>query len=423
VTQPTFRHLSTDSVWRLVFVAVLLVASWAYGAVRRSSLNGLQVVTLVATSAVIVSRVADESPRIQTGAWVAIGCLSTLAFVLLASFKKLDEFRYAAAVTATFAVAVLLYGELITVSWWFRPDIVGAVAAVCLFAANRTQLKPRSVNIGGWTVPRYWEGVAALLAVPAVNVASRPAFADLTSSSVWRIGFLGVLLIASWTYGVVRRTSPNAVQFVTLVATAVVIVSRTGDDSLAIRAGAWVMIGCAFIVASLRFRRVELLVPAALSWMLVVFMYSPPGPLEVLTCSLAAIAGVVALIARRFGRRGTIDFIPAAALALVPSAFAAARAALDASVNSEQVTRIAVVLVVGAVALAVGTYKRLAALVGPAAMALVVLAVAQLIVVQRRTSGWVSALIAGALLLLVGTRLEYLRSVSRRAGDLVKSLR
>jgi len=110
-------------------------------------------------------------------------------------------------------------------------------------------------------------------------------------------------------------------------------------------------------------------------------------------------------------------------LAIVPSAFAAARAVLDGTVDSEQVTRIAVVLVVGAIALAVGTYKRLAALVGPAVIALVVLAVAQLIVVQRNTSGWVSALIAGVVLLVVGTRLEYLRTVSRRASDLVKSLR
>ncbi len=423
VTRPTFNDLPNESKWRLGFIAGLSVGSWAYGAVRRARPNALQLTTLVAVAAVIVSRVADESTRIQTGAWTIIGILATIALTLFASIKKIDELRYAAAATATATVAVVLYGELFELSWWFRPDLVGVAAAVSLVVANHAQATPWSVNIGTWTVPRYWESVAALVLVPVAGVATRPAFADLSSDSQWRLGFVATLLVASWAYGAVQGTRPNAAQVVTLVAATVVIVSRVGDESFATRTAAWIFIGFAFIVAALRFRRVELLVPAAASWMLVVFMYSPPGPLEVLTCSLAAIAAVVAVIARRFGRKGTIDFIPATALAIVPSAFAAARAVLDGTVDSEQVARIAVVLVVGAIALAVGTYKRLAALVGPAVIALVVLAVAQLIVVQRNTSGWVSALIAGVVLLVVGTRLEYLRTVSRRASDLVKSLK
>ena len=423
VSRPAFGDLSSESVWRLGFVGAVLVGSWAYGAVRRARPNAVQVVSLLATVVVIVSRVGDESAAVRTGAWAIIGCVVTILLSWTAVTKKLDDLRYVAAGTATGTVAALLYGELFEVSWWFRPDVVGVAAAVFLYAAVRTRVTPRVVRVGGQDVPRYWESAVALLVVPVAKVVSLPAFGDLTSESVWRLGFVGAVLVGSWAYGAVRRTRPNALQVVSLLAATVVMVSRVADESDAMRAAGWVVIGGLFVGAALVFRRVELLVPAAGSWMLVVYLYSPPGPLEVLTCSLAAVAGVIAWLARRFGRTGTLDFIPATALAIIPSAFAAAGAVLDGTVDSEQVTRIVLVLVVGAAALAIGTYRRFAALVGPSAVALVALAVAQLIVVQRSTSGWVSALVAGVVLLIVGTRLEYLRSMSRRAGDLVRSLR
>lgn len=422
-SRPTFSYLSTESKWRLVFIGLPAVAAWAVGALRRTRPNAAQVATLVAVAVVVVSRVGDESTTIQTGAWVTIGGLATIALMSLASIMKRDDLRFIASATATATVAVLLYGDLISVTWWFRPDLVGVAAASFLLVANRMQARPWSVSIGKWVVPRYWESVASLLLVPMAALASRPAFAELSTESKWRLGFATLVLVSAWVYGAVRRARPGAAQFVSLVAASVVVVSRVADDSLVVRTGAWVAIGGAFIFAALRIRRAELLVPGAVCWMAAVIGYSPPGPLEVLTGSLAAIAGLVALVARRFGRKGSIDFIPAAALALVPSALAAARAVLDATVDREQTVRIAVVLAVGAVALSVGTYKRLAALAGPAAVALVALAVSQLVVVQRHTSGWVTALIAGVILLVVGTRLEYLRSVSRRTGDFVKSLR
>lgn len=422
-SRPTFSHLSMESKWRLGFVALPSVVAWTHCAVRRTRLNAVHLTTLVAVGVVIVSRVGDTSPTIQTGAWVTIGCLATIALMLFAAFMKRDDLRFVAAATATATVAVFLYGQLIVVTWWFRPDLIGAAAAIFVFVANRMQSKPWSVNIGSWTVPRYWESMVALLLVPVVDVVSQPAFSHLSIESKWRLGFVVGLSVVAWAYGGARRIRPSVVQLTSLAAVMAVVVSRVADDSLAMRAGSWVVIGGVFVVAALRFRRVELLVPGAVAWMAAVVAYSPPGPLEVLTGSLAAIAAVVALVARRFGRKGSIDFIPAAAIALVPSAWAAAKALLDATVDRTQTARIAVVLSVGAIALAIGVWKRLAALVGPATVALVVLAVAQLIVVQRNTSGWVSALIAGIILLVVGTRLEYLRSVSRRTSDLVKSLR
>lgn len=204
---------------------------------------------------------------------------------------------------------------------------------------------------------------------------------------------------------------------------AAVVVSRVADESPALRMTGWIGLGLAFVAGALASRRAELLVPGVASWMAAIVMYSPPGPLETTTLSFAGVAVIGAVLARRFGRRGSFDFIPATALTLLPSAFAAAGAVLNSTLDSGQVTRIAAVLVVGAVWLAYGTVKRLAALVGPSVVALGVLAVAQLIVVQRQASGWVSALLAGVVLLAVGTRLEYMRSVSRRAADLVKSLR
>lgn len=127
-------------------------------------------------------------------------------------------------------------------------------------------------------------------------------------------------------------------------------------------------------------------------------------------------------MARRFGHKGSLDFIPAVAPALVPSALLSFEAVVEGSLDGTAAVRLILVLSGSTAALAAGAYRRVAALVYPSLVSLGLLGSAQLLSIQEYLTNWVSALAAGAVLLVVGARLEYLRAVSRRTTQFFRSL-
>ena len=84
--------------------------------------------------------------------------------------------------------------------------------------------------------------------------------------------------------------------------------------------------------------------------------------------------------------------------------------------------RVVALFVVGAALVAVGAWRRLAGLVVPAAMALLVVTGVQLVDLGRFLPQWVSFAVAGGLLVLAGARWEKVRTLGQESSDWVRQL-
>ena len=140
-----------------------------------------------------------------------------------------------------------------------------------------------------------------------------------------------------------------------------------------------------------------------------------------MTLPFAGLLLAAGLLWRRHRPTPSLQWLgPAVAMALIPSAFAAWTApwALDIThlTTGAHLVRAALVLSAGVLAAAIGARLRLAGLLMPAAVALVVLASAQVWGGLANLPRWVALAIAGTLLVVAGARIEQLRGQGRRAA-------
>jgi hypothetical protein len=118
---------------------------------------------------------------------------------------------------------------------------------------------------------------------------------------------------------------------------------------------------------------------------------------------------------------------PALALALAPTTIAIVQDAANRWGYGDPVTttyqvRVVALFVVAAGLVAVGAWRRLAGLVAPAALALLVVTGVQLVDLGRFLPQWISFAIAGGLLVLTGARWEKVRTLGHESSDWVRHL-
>ena len=154
-----------------------------------------------------------------------------------------------------------------------------------------------------------------------------------------------------------------------------------------------------------------------------------PDEVESYSLPLAGLLLVAGLLWRRSGPQcPSLQWLgPAVAVALIPSAVAtwAAPWALGSSFEATgpHLLRLALVLAASVVAVVVGARMNLAGLLVPAAAALLIAAFAQVWSGLATLARWQALGIAGALLIVAGARIEWLRSEGRRAVGWVEALR
>jgi hypothetical protein len=118
---------------------------------------------------------------------------------------------------------------------------------------------------------------------------------------------------------------------------------------------------------------------------------------------------------------------PALALALAPTTIAIVQDATNRWGYGDPVTtayqvRVVALFVVAAGLVAVGAWRRLAGLVVPAALALLVVTGVQLVDLGRFLPQWISFAVAGGLLVLAGARWEKVRTLGHESSDWVRHL-
>jgi hypothetical protein len=144
--------------------------------------------------------------------------------------------------------------------------------------------------------------------------------------------------------------------------------------------------------------------------------------------TVAAAAGVLFWWLRRpAGTPSLVVLGPALALALAPTTIAIVQDATNRwgygdPVGTAYQVRVVVLFVVGAGLVAVGVWRRLAGLVVPATMALLVVTGVQLVDLGRFLPQWVSFAVAGGLLVLAGARWEKVRTLGQESSDWVRQL-
>lgn len=152
---------------------------------------------------------------------------------------------------------------------------------------------------------------------------------------------------------------------------------------------------------------------------------------EVYGLALGVLAGAAGLLfwwLRRPADTPSLVVIgPALALALAPTTIAIVQDAANRWGYGDPVTtayqvRVVALFVVAAGLVAVGAWRRLAGLVVPAALALLVVTGVQLVDLGRFLPQWISFAVAGGLLVLAGARWEKVRTLSHESSDWVRHL-
>lgn len=140
---------------------------------------------------------------------------------------------------------------------------------------------------------------------------------------------------------------------------------------------------------------------------------------EVVTLPFAALLLAAGLIGRRAGTTTSlITFGPGLAMALVPSALMV----WDDIWSSPALLRFLVVMALSVAVLLLGVRRRLLGLVAPATAAIAIAASAQIFASLDALPRWLALGIAGAVLLVVGARIEWVRSKGEQADEWLHSL-
>lgn len=135
---------------------------------------------------------------------------------------------------------------------------------------------------------------------------------------------------------------------------------------------------------------------------------------------LAALLLVAGLIARRDGsRHSAIVYGPAVSVALIPPALLSWFEAWE----SEALIRFSIVMVAGTALLILGARRHMLGLVVPATTAIVITATAQIYATLSLFPRWLALAFAGALLIAIGARLEWVRERGRDTEEWFQTLR
>ena len=139
----------------------------------------------------------------------------------------------------------------------------------------------------------------------------------------------------------------------------------------------------------------------------------------VMALALALLLLAAGVLQWRAGeRRSSIVFGPAVTMALLPSAIL-----VWVDVWSQpSLIRFGIVMVAGIALLLVGVKRRMLGLVVPATVAVSIAATAQIFATLDLLPRWLALGIAGAILLLVGARIEWVRSKREETSAWLQSL-
>ena len=145
------------------------------------------------------------------------------------------------------------------------------------------------------------------------------------------------------------------------------------------------------------------------------------------TLPFAALLLSAGYLWQRSASDGSLTWLgPGATMALLPSAFACWAApwvvGSAGQTSNEALTRLVTVLVVGVTVVTVGAHLRLSGLLLPSAVALGVAGAAQLYGTLAAMPRWLALGLAGAALVIVGARLEWLRGRGLQVRTFVGSL-
>jgi hypothetical protein len=140
---------------------------------------------------------------------------------------------------------------------------------------------------------------------------------------------------------------------------------------------------------------------------------------EVPTLILAAMLLFAGLIQKRAGeQRSLVVFGPALTAALLPTSMLA----WDDVWSRTALIRFAVIMLVGVVCLLLGVRLRLLGLVLPSAVAVSIAATAQLWATLDTLPRWLALALAGVALIVMGARIEWVRSQGARTSHWLRSL-
>ena len=313
--------------------------------------------------------------------------------------------------------------------WWARVHLpvgvrwtLSMVAAAALGTAVGFAVAPWSTD---WAA---WRGLLAGVALSAVLVVlaelDRPGEEPDSRPESWR-GVPALVGAAAGLVGWLIATSPgegsstsNEVRWAIVVAVSLLAVTGW-VEALRRRLPAWsVWLSGGLLIGALV--PLSQLADLSATW--------SPEAHGLALGAVAAAAGVLFWWLRRPEHTSSLVVVgPALALALAPTTIAIVQNATNRWVSGDPVgtayqVRVAALLVVGAGLVAVGAWRRLAGLIVPAAMALLVVAGVQLIDLGRFLPQWISFAVAGALLVLAGARWERVRTLGQESSDWVRQL-
>lgn len=141
---------------------------------------------------------------------------------------------------------------------------------------------------------------------------------------------------------------------------------------------------------------------------------------EIVTLPFAALLLAAGLVGRRAGASASlITFGPGLAMALVPSALMV----WDDIWSSPALLRFLVVMLLSVIVLLLGVRRHLLGLVAPASAAIAIAASAQIFASLDALPRWLALGIAGAVLLVVGARIEWVRGKGEQADAWLHTLR
>jgi hypothetical protein len=141
---------------------------------------------------------------------------------------------------------------------------------------------------------------------------------------------------------------------------------------------------------------------------------------EVPTLVLAVLLLAAGLIAWRSGTRNSgIVYGPALSVALIPSSLLCWWDVW----SGPSLLRLLIVMVIGVPLLVLGVRRHMLGLVVPASIAVSIAATAQIFTTLNLLPRWLALAVAGAILILIGARLEWVRQRGRDTEQWLQSLK
>ncbi len=387
------RATVDDTVRPLFFAGVLLVLAPAEALLVRL-LPGHRpepgyvaaVITVFAAVSAFVSGVAEPASR--PGSALALAAATGLvlwARVHVASARR-DEVALVASIPLGAAVGFLVAPWTDTWNLW-RGLVAGlAIGGLLVVLAEVHRFTAHALRLRG--IPALAAAVAGL-GVWLVSVLSDYQVAPV-DVQVGIAATLALLALAVW-FEALRRHLP---------AWSVWLGALAGSASMALLGG------------------VTTLDPAI-----------APEVYGLALAAVAAVAGVLCWWVRRPTPTPTLVTVgPAVTLLLAPTTLAMLDAATSQWWAGEDPgtayqVRVVGLFVVGTGLVVVGAWQRLAGVLAPAALAVLIVTAVQLVELGRFLPQWVSFAVAGGVLVAAGARWEWVRDAGHRGGTWVRNLR